>query len=322
MTGDLPYPLPIVGGHEGAGVVVEVGSEVTRAKVGDHVLMSPMMACGACRWCNEGKSYLCDVNAHVEKGLSPDGSFRFFLNGEGVRANGQLGAFSEYLTLSELQVVVIDDGIPMTSACLLGCGVTTGFGAAVNAARVRAGDVAVVVGVGGIGMSAVQGARIAGASIVVAVDPVEFKRESAFRFGATHVAGSAQEAVGLVSELTRNVMADKVIVTVSLLDGREFETYNALTAKGGTICATSVAPYTERTINLPLNEFFFSNKTIVGNVAGLAAPLADWPKLIKLYQSGSLLLDEMVTREYKLDDVNQGYADMHAGRNIRGIIRF
>src|SRR5215203_3905905 len=309
VTGDFSVPLPTVGGHEGAGVVVAIGSEVTKCKVGDHVVLSPMSACGECRWCFEGRSYLCDLNAYQMIGTRPDGSHRFHLDGEGLAAVGQIGAFSEYVTVPKDQVIVIDDDIPFEVAAVVGCGVATGVGASTNAAKVQQGDVAVVIGVGGVGTAAVQGARMAGASYIIAVDPVEFRRNSALDFGATHASASLTEAIELVRELTRGVMADRVMITVGVLSGELFEEINTITAKGGTVSVTSVAPLTENTIHLPLDMFFFSNKTLVGSVFGLTNAQSDFAKLFAHYRAGQLKLKELITTEYKLDEVNQGFAD-------------
>ena len=322
VTGDFAMPLPTVGGHEGAGVVVEAGPEVTAAKVGDRVVLSPMVACGHCRWCGEGRSYLCDLNAYQMVGTRPDGTHRFSLDGKGISAVGQVGAFSEYLTISEDQVIKLDDDIPFEIAAVVGCGVPTGVGAAINAAGVQPGDVAVVIGVGGVGMNAVQGARIAGASQIIAVDPLEFRRNSALEFGATHTAPSLAEAIELIRDLTAGVMADRVMVTVGVLHGELFEEINQVTAKGGTVSVTSVAPITENTVRLPLTEFFLSNKSIVGSVFGQVNFRSDFPKLFHQYRSGHLKLRELITSEYKLEEVNEGFADMHSGKNIKGVIRF
>src|SRR6185437_11684123 len=299
-----------------------VGREVTRASVGDHVILFPTPTCGSCRFCNDGRSYLCDLNAYVATGRSPDGSYRFHLDGQGLGAYAQLGTFSQTLTVSELQVLVIEKDVPLDVACLIGCGVTTGYGSAVKVAKVQPGETVVVVGAGGVGISAVQGARIAGASTIVAVDPVELKRTTALALGATHAARSMEDGRHLVSELTRNVMADKVIVTLSLLKGDMFEALADLTAKGGTIAVTSVSPSTERSLSMPLSPFFLSNKSLVGTVFGLVNPLVDMPRMLDHYRAGSLKLDEMVTATYPLEQLNQGYADLHAGVNIRGVVRF
>lgn len=185
--GDLPPRFPIVGGHEGAGIIEEVGPGVTKVKPGDHVVCSFIPSCGHCRYCSTGRQSLCDMGATILDGCMPDGSFRFHSGGEEFGAMCMLGTFSERATVSQNSVVKVDDWLPLESAVLVGCGVPTGWGSANYAGGVRPGDIAVVYGIGGIGINAVQGAVHAGAKYVVAVDPVEFKRDAALKFGATCV---------------------------------------------------------------------------------------------------------------------------------------
>jgi S-(hydroxymethyl)glutathione dehydrogenase/alcohol dehydrogenase len=322
VKGDFgPYfKLPTVGGHEASGVVVEAGKEVTMTSVGQRVVLDPMMACGRCRWCSTGMTFLCDINASQLVGTRPDGSYRYELDGEGVGCVGQLGAFSQYVLVTEEQTVALGDDISFEVGALVGCGVQTGFGASIYGAKVQSGDVVAVVGIGGVGMSAIQGARVAGASYIFAIDPVAFKREKAMEFGATHTAASMAEAQDELRELTRGVMADKVILTMGVCRGEMFTDVNAITAKAGTVVCTAVIPADDNKLVMPLAEFFFSNKHIVGNVRGLMNSQADIPKLLHLYRSGRLQLDEMITSRYKQEEVQLGYDDMHAGKNIRGVV--
>lgn len=192
--GDLPPRFPIVGGHEGAGIIEEVGPGVTKVKPGDHVVCSFIPSCGHCRYCSTGRQSLCDMGATILDGCMPDGSFRFHSGGEEFGAMCMLGTFSQRATVSQNSVVKVDDWLPLETAVLVGCGVPTGWGSANYAGGVRPGDIAVVYGIGGIGINAVQGAVHAGAKYVVAVDPVEFKRDAALKFGATHAFGDAAEA--------------------------------------------------------------------------------------------------------------------------------
>ncbi|GHF35689.1 S-(hydroxymethyl)glutathione dehydrogenase/alcohol dehydrogenase [Amycolatopsis bartoniae] len=322
VTGDVPCPFPIIGGHEGAGVVTEIGSQVTALKEGDHVLLHPVPNCGECRWCVSGRANLCDDGAFALTGYAPDGTYRRRLNGENIGAYVQLGTFATHTTVSETQVVKIPEDIPLQTAALIGCGVTTGFGAATKVADVKPGDVVVVVGVGGVGTSAVQGARIAGAGTVVAVEPLQFRREFALTVGATHTAASVDEATELVRDLTRGVMADVVIVTVGVLHGDLLGPVMGLTSKGGKAVITSVAPIAETTATVSLFDLAMSNKRIYGHVFGEANPAEDFRRLIELYRSGLLKLDEMITTRYSLDQINEGYQAMHSGANIRGLITY
>ncbi|MGE2714646.1 NDMA-dependent alcohol dehydrogenase [Mycolicibacterium litorale] len=319
-TGDLPGPLPLIGGHEGAGVVREVGAGVIGLAPGDHVVASFLPACGRCRFCSTGHQNLCDLGAMIMTGTQLDGSYRRHARGQDVGVMALVGTFSQYGTVPEASVVKIDDDIPLSRACLLGCGVTTGWGSAVNTADVQPGDTVVVVGLGGIGSGAVQGARLAGAEKIIVVDLVESKRDKAFQFGATHFVTSLPEATALVADVTRGVMADSAILTVGLLEGSMIEDALNIIRKGGAVVATAIASMTDTTASLGLMMFTLFQKRLLGSLYGEANPRADIPRLLSLYREGKLLLDETVTHEYKLAEVNEGYADMRAGRNIRGVI--
>ncbi len=323
LKGDLPVRLPLIGGHEGAGVIEAVGPEVTTLQVGDHVVLAFVPACGHCRWCASGHQQLCDVGANIMEGLPmSDGIARAHARGQGLGTIAFLGTFSQYTVVHEYSCIKIDPDIPLKYASLVGCGVTTGFGAAVNRAQVQPGDTVVVVGLGGIGVSAVQGARIAGAETIVAVDPVEFRRDSAKALGATHTAESMDQAIPMVADLTRGVMADRAILAVGLMTGDMVAPLLALTRKGGRACLTSVAGPAEVSADIVLLEFVMSQKELIGNVYGGANGPDDIPKLLRLYKAGQLKLEEMVTRTYRLDEVNEGYADTLAGTIVRGLIVF
>ncbi len=322
VTGDVPLFLPTVGGHEGAGVVVEVGSAVTRVKPGDHVVLTVVPSCGKCAFCVAGRGNLCDRGAWALAGSAPDGSFRHHLNGQDIGSFCQLGAFSQYVVTNEIQAVKIDDDIPLHLAALVGCGVTTGFGAAVRVADVAPGDTVVVVGTGGVGMNAIQGARIAGASKIVAVDPGEFKREQALKFGAHYTAASVEEAYDLVQDITRGVGADKAIICVGVVRGEIIAPTMALVAKAGRVVVTGVAPMADDQVTLSLFDLAMMNKQLVGHIFGEQRAISDFPRIFSLYQEGSLRLEELVTQTYRLDQINDAWTDMFEGRNIRGLIRF
>lgn len=320
VTGDMPAGLPIVGGHEGAGVIEEVGPGVTTVAPGDHVVCMFMPACGTCRWCASGRSNLCDLGANLMGGRGVDGTARFHGRGEDISAICFLGTFSEYAVLHERSVIKIDDDIPLAAAALVACGIPTGFGSAVHTAAVRPGETVVVAGVGGVGAAAIQGARIAGAEKIVAIDPVPFKRDAAKIFGATHTAADFAEATELVRELTRGVMADAAILTVGVARGEHIAPMMGLVSKGGRVVVTAVAPMTDTEVTLSLFDLTIFHKELRGTLFGGSNGRADIPALLRLYRSGQLRLDEMITNRYPLSEVNAGYADMHAGRNIRGII--
>ena len=319
-NGDLAPRFPIVGGHEGAGIVEDVGPGVTRLKPGDHVICSFLPVCGHCRWCSTGKSNLCDLGAGLLDGAMPEGSFRFHLDGEDVGGMCMLGTFSERATISEHSAVKVDDDLPLDKVVLIGCGVPTGFGSAVHAAATEPGDTIAIYGVGGIGINAVQGAALAGARYVVAIDPLANKRDAAEQFGATHSCATAEQAHELILELTRGVGADKAIVTVGIVTSEVVTSAFAAIRKGGTVVVTGLADPMKNTIQLSGAILTLFEKRIQGSLFGSGDPFRDIPQMVELYRSGALKLDELITATYTLDQVNQGYQDLLDGKNIRGVI--
>src|SRR5580692_6943658 len=266
-SGDLTPRFPIVGGHEGAGVVEEVGPGVTRLSVGDHIVCSFLPVCGHCRWCSTGKSNLCDLGATILDGCLTDGTYRFHTaDGEDVGGMCMLGTFAERATVSELSCVKIDDDVPLEKAALIGCGVPTGWGSAVHAAAVEPGDTILIYGIGGIGINTVQGAALAGARNVVVVDPVAFKREKAQELGATHAFATAGEAAMAVHEMTRGVMADKAFffngtaATETVTDA-----FNTI-RKGGTVVITGLGDLTSNNIQINSSLLTLMEKRIQGSL--------------------------------------------------------
>ena len=320
--GDIVPRFPIVGGHEGAGIIEEVGEGVTRLKPGDHVICSFLPVCGHCRWCSTGKSNLCDMGETILDGVLPDGTYRFHENGADLGGMCMLGTFSEYSVISENSAVKVDPDLPLDKVVLIGCGVPTGFGSAVHAAATEPGDTIAIYGIGGIGINAVQGAALAGARNVIAIDPVPLKRETAEKLGATHSAATAEEAQQLITELTRGVGADKAIVTVGVVDSEVVtNAFNAI-RKGGTVVVTGLADPSKTTIEISGAILTLFEKRIQGSLFGSGDPFHDIPRMVELYQSGDLKLDELITTTYTLDQVNQGYEDLIAGKNIRGVIKY
>ena len=234
----------------------------------------------------------------------------------------QLGTFSEYVLVSEASLIKIDESIPFHAASLVSCGVTTGWGSATVVAGTQPGDTVVVIGIGGVGMNALQGARAAGARLVIGVDPIELKRELAPSFGATHTSPSAGDAIALVRELTAGVMADRVIVTAGVVHVDLIPVAMMLTRKGGTCVVAGVTPLAELSVPLPMLDVVMSCKQIKGTLYGCMNPRASMPMLLSMYQSGALKLDELVTHRYRLDEINEAFDDMREGRNVRGIIEF
>jgi alcohol dehydrogenase (nicotinoprotein) len=320
--GDIVPRFPLVGGHEGAGVIEAVGEGVTRLAPGDHVICSFLPVCGHCRWCSTGKSNLCDMGATILDGVLPDGTYRFHKDGEDLGGMCMLGTFSEYSVISENSAVKVDPDLPLDKVVLIGCGVPTGFGSAVHAAATEPGDTIAIYGIGGIGINAVQGAALAGARNVIAIDPIALKRETAEKLGATHTAATAEEAQQLITELTRGVGADKAIVTVGVVDSEVVtNAFNAI-RKGGTVVVTGLADPSKTTIEISGAILTLFEKRIQGSLFGSGDPFHDIPRMVELYQSGDLKLDELITTTYTLDQVNQGYEDLIAGKNIRGVIKY
>ena len=326
VQGDMMVPhFPFVGGHEGAGEVVEVGPGVTSVRPGDHVAMSFIPSCGRCRYCSTGRQNLCDEGAKLfdthmmTRGM---GDQSHTIGDADVARFAQLGTFSEELLLSENSVVRIEPDLPFDVAALVSCGVATGWGSAVHRANVQPGDNVAVIGIGGVGINAVQGARMAGAKRVIAIDPVEFKREKALELGATHTYSSIEEALLAVPDLTWGDMCDSVILVPGVVKGDMIEPALNLAAKGGTLVVTAIGNMFESDVTMNLFMLSMMNKEVKGTVFGSGNPRADIPALLAMYREGQLKLDELITNRYTLSQVNQGYQDMRDGVNIRGVIEF
>ena len=321
-TPRLDY-FPLLGGHEGAGVVEEVGPGVRSVQPGDHVSMSFIAACGTCRFCVSGQTYLCDNGAAMLARESvTDGTVRRRAGDEELTAFCQLGTFCEYAVLAEESVIKIDESIPLEAASLVSCGVTTGWGSGTVGVGTEPGDTVVIVGTGGVGINAVQGARAAGAMNVIAVDPLDFKRDTAKFFGATDTSPSMEQAFPLVQELTRGVMADRVVLTPGVVTSDMLAPALMLTRKGGTCLMTGVPKFEIANVPLILVDFLQSCKTFKGLIYGGMNARASTPMLLNMYRSGNLKLDELITNRYRLDQLNDAITDLREGRNIRGIIEF
>jgi S-(hydroxymethyl)glutathione dehydrogenase/alcohol dehydrogenase len=326
-TGDLPLPLPLIGGHEGAGVVEAVGPAVRDLEVGDHVAVSFIPACGRCRWCSTGRQYLCDSGAKLfDIGMMSDGRVAHHVIRDGERTPvgryAQAGTFAEKILVNEDSLVKVEKDIPFEAVALVSCGVATGVGSATERAGTKPGDNVAVIGIGGIGINAVQGAKLAGAQRIIAIDPVELKREEAMRFGATHAYASIEEATAAVRDMTYGVMCERVVLSPGVVEGTMVQPSMELTAKGGTLVVTGLAPAMASDVQLNLMGLSMGNKEIKGTIFGSLNPREEIPRLLSMYRNGTLMLDELVSRRYTLDELNQGYADMLGGKNIRGVLTF
>jgi len=324
VTGGIPMlGFPVLGGHEGAGIVLEVGAGVEGVAPGDHVVMSFIPSCGKCPSCQAGLRNLCDLGAGLLGGVAiADGTHRITAKGEPVFPMTLLGTFSPYMVVHESSVVKIDPSIPFEVACLVGCGVTTGYGSATHTAQIKPGEDVAVVGVGGVGMSAVQGAVISGARNIFVIEPVEWKRDAALKFGATHAYPDMDAAMMGIAEVTQGFMAKKVIVTVGEVDGADVDSYMNITSKSGTCVMTAIGSMLDTNVTLNLAMLTLMQKNLQGTIFGGRNPYYDIPQILSMYKMGKINLDDMITRQYRLEQINEGYQDMLEGRNIRGVIRF
>jgi S-(hydroxymethyl)glutathione dehydrogenase/alcohol dehydrogenase len=321
-TGASPLPsFPALGGHEGAGVVTKVGPGVSSVAEGDHVVLAFIPACGRCRSCAKGLQNICDEGAGLLTGKAiSDKTNRVTLNGEPVIQMCLLGTFAPYVTVNEASVIKIEKDIPLDKAALLGCGVATGWGSATAIGGTKVGDAVVVIGVGGVGINSVQGAAHAGARFVIAIDPVEFKRQKAKEFGATHTFASLEEATPVIGEITWGAMADVTIITVGEIHGDMIAPALAVTAKGGQVVVVGMGDARDIDVKMSLFELTLLQKRVQGAIFGGVGPRSQIPKLLELYRNNQLELDGLVTKTYKLEEINEGYADMLAGKNLRGVI--
>ncbi len=317
LEGVVPMPLPLVLGHEGAGIVQSVGPGVTQVVPGDHVTLSFIPACGQCFFCDHQEPHLCAAGS--PEGRMLDGSTRLHLRGQEIGAMAMLGCMAEYAVVPAISVMKIDRAIPLDKAALVGCGVLTGVGAVTTTARVRTGSTAVVFGCGGVGLSVIQGARLVGARRIIAVDMLDSKLEYARHFGATHTVNAKDDPVAAVKELTGGWGADYSFEVTGKTVVME-QAY-AATRRGGTVCIIGIGSYTE---SFPLNACAFppDAKTVIGCMYGNANFKIDMPHLLELYMARRLDLDAMITRTYTIDQAPEAFEDLKSGRNARGVILF
>jgi S-(hydroxymethyl)glutathione dehydrogenase/alcohol dehydrogenase len=311
QNGTLPSPLPAILGHEGAGVVREVGDAVTDVAAGDHVIVSFIPACMACPPCLRGQSYLCTT-------LLPMLAPRFLVDGRPAMGMGGCGTFAEEMIVPASAVVKIDDDIPLDVAALIGCGVTTGVGAAINTARIEPGSSVVVIGAGGVGIAAIQGARICGAAEILAVDRVPSKLEAAKRFGASHTC-TPEKLDEMKNEITRGAGFDYALECIGSPTTIR-ATYDA-TRRGGTAVIVG-AGRGDESVGLNAFEIFYSDKVLRGSMYGGANVRSFMPKLCRLWKTGRLDLDGMISRRIPLEGVNDAFRAMEAGEVIRSVIDY
>ena len=318
ITGTIALPLPLVLGHEGAGVVEEVGEGVSGLARGDHVVFSFIYMCGKCRFCVAGRPVLC-----LEQGkalTTPlEGTPRTHdASGAPLNIFSGCGSMAEYATVSAENLIKIDPKIPLDCAALVGCGVTTGVGAVFNTAKVEPGSSVAVFGCGGVGLSAIQGARIAGAEKIIAIDTLPAKLEMAKQFGATDTLLSKEDPTKELKKLTGGG-PDYAFECVG--SGELAGTAYRAIRRGGLAVVVGVAKPSDstsvRTMTLPFEE-----KTLTGSYFGSCVPRVDFPRMLSLYMAGKLKLEELITRRYTIDEAPQAFADLQAGKNARGVIVF
>jgi alcohol dehydrogenase len=320
INGDRPRPLPMVLGHEAAGVVEQLGDGVTDLVPGDHVILVFVPSCGHCSPCAEGRPALCEPGfAANSAGTLLGGARRLSRNG--VPINHLLGcaAFAEYATVSRRSLVKIDKALPMAEAALFGCAVMTGVGAVVNTAQVRAGASTAVIGLGGVGLASVLGAKAAGARQIVAVDLSDEKLELAKSLGATHTFNaSAPDTVEKIREATSGGVEYAFELAGS---ARALESAYKITRRGGTTVTAGLPPPTATMPLSPLN-LVAEERTLKGSYIGTCVPSRDIPRYVALYQQGKLAVDRLMTGTLKLDQINEGFDLLHEGKAVRQVILF
>jgi S-(hydroxymethyl)glutathione dehydrogenase/alcohol dehydrogenase len=314
MNGTIPQPAPFIPGHEGAGVITEVGEGVTSVQVGDHVIIAWSAPCGMCKFCIDRKQpNLC---MHVQ--MASFGAMHFFQGGQPVFGFAGSGTWAEEMIMPQQGVVKIDPSTPHEVASLVGCGVMTGVGAALNTAKVKPGSSVVVFGCGGVGIAAIQGARVAGASEIVAVDLVDSKLEDAQRFGATH-AVKPDELESAKASITGGDGFDYAFEAIGL--PQTMRAAYDVTRRGGTACIIGVGGM-DKTVSFNAFELFYDEKTFMGSYYGSADVRSDFNRMLGLWKNGRLDLEGMISKKIHIDDVNDAVEDLKAGTVIRSVITF
>ena len=311
MTGVLPQPAPFVPGHEGAGEVVAVGEGVGQVAVGDHVVVCWNPACGECSYCSSGQGHLC-----VKLFFGMTFTTHFKLDGGDVYGFAGSGTFAEEVVVPWQCAVKVPDDVPFEVAALIGCGVTTGVGAVLNTAQVRPGSSVAVIGAGGVGISVIQGARIAGAAEIVAIDPVAGKHEAALRFGATRAA-VPEEADAAKAAATGGDGFDYVFEAVG--KAALVKQAYGLTRRGGTVTVVG-AGKNDDLVSFDMFQLFFDNKRILGSYYAGGDARQEYHRLIALWRAGRLDLEGMITARLKLDEINDALALLKSGEAIRTVI--
>ena len=320
INGDRPRPMPMALGHEAAGVVEELGEGVTDLQRGDHVVLVFVPSCGHCGPCAEGRPALCEPGAAANgAGTLLSGGRRLSRNGEAINHHLGCSVFAEYATVSRRSVVKIDRELPLDEAALFGCAVLTGVGAVVNTAQVRAGASVAVIGLGGVGLASLLGARAAGARHIIAVDLSDAKLDLAKSLGATHTfnAGNAD-----CQEQIRELTAGGVEYAFELAGSvRALDLAYRITRRGGTTVTAGLPPPTA-TFALPPVNLVAEERTLKGSYIGTCVPSRDIPRYIELYRQGRLPVDRLMSGKLKLEEINHGFDLLHEGKAVRQVVVF
>ena len=322
MSGDLAMPMPIILGHEGSGIIEAIGEGVKSVEIGDHVILVWRGSCGRCEYCANGRPALCDMGTAMRfTGTMPDGTLRFRTSGgEGIRHYAGVSAFASVSTMPEASVVKIDKAFSFEKAALIGCGVITGVGAVINAAQVRYGSTVAVIGCGGIGLNIVQGARLVGARQIIAVDMHPNKLAEARRFGATHVVNSGDgDPVQAIKDLTGGKGAEFTFEAIGTGDTIA-QAFDA-TKKGGKCVVVGISRADARA-PINVNQLVYAEKSLIGSLYGTTRPRLDLIMLMEMHNEGKLMLDELITRTYPLDQINEAYTALIRGEVARSLIVF
>ncbi|MGI9381714.1 MAG: Zn-dependent alcohol dehydrogenase [Methyloligellaceae bacterium] len=320
MNGDWPLPLPMVLGHEAAGVIVETGPEVTGLNVDDHVIFSFRPNCGHCRYCTAGRSVICVGHNDTPRWRMHDGSARLKLNGEPVNQMGRIGTFSEYVVCPAEQVVPARTDLPWTHAAIIGCCVATGVGAVIRHAQVEAGSSVLVIGCGGVGLNVVQGAKLAGARTIIAADLLDNKLDYAKAFGATHTINAKSEnVVERVRELTDGLGVDYAFDAIGG-ETTAVQVFEAV-APGGHAIIVGIPAFSARAPIAP-SEMVYAEKTLSGTYYGSIRPGIDFGVLADLDMDKRINLDDLISRTYSFDQINEGFDLLMSGEVARGVIVF
>lgn len=319
VTGKAPLMGPMIPGHEAAGMVESVGAGVTHLSPGDHVILTPAPPCGQCYYCQRSEHSLCVNAMSIMSGLLPDGNSGLEWRGQQVLRGCGVGALAEYVTLPATGAIKVEQDVPLDVACVIGCALQTGVGAVLNTAQVEPGASCVVMGLGGVGMATIQGARIAGAALIVASDPVAERRERALAFGATHVVDPTSEDLGaMVLEHTGGIGADYVFEAAG--KAVLVEQGIQLSRMGGTTVMVG-SPAFEENLTVPNVVLMQAlEKKLCGCLLGSSNSLFEIPRLLRLWRQGMLDMESMITARRPLAEVNEGFADLEASRGIRTVI--